>query len=57
MAPIIDSTVTEIKRVAPKMVVPMHCTGFTAIRKFQAEFPSTFVLSSVGTRLILPVPQ
>jgi 7,8-dihydropterin-6-yl-methyl-4-(beta-D-ribofuranosyl)aminobenzene 5'-phosphate synthase len=55
MAPIIDSTVQEIKGMAPNMVVPMHCTGFSAIRRFQSEFPEPFVLSSVGTRLSLPI--
>ncbi len=54
MAPIIDSTVEEIKKMAPMMVVPMHCTGFSAIRRFQSEFPEAFVLSSVGTKLTFP---
>jgi 7,8-dihydropterin-6-yl-methyl-4-(beta-D-ribofuranosyl)aminobenzene 5'-phosphate synthase len=55
MAPIIDPTVQELKQFAPNMLVPMHCTGFSAIKRFQSEFPKSFVLSSVGTRLILPV--
>jgi len=55
MAPIVDSTVEEIKKIAPDMVVPMHCTGFSAVTKFQSEFPKAFVLSSVGTKLALPV--
>ena len=57
MASIIDSTVEEIRRIAPNMLVPMHCTGFAAIRRFQSEFPQSFVLSSVGTKLALPAHQ
>jgi 7,8-dihydropterin-6-yl-methyl-4-(beta-D-ribofuranosyl)aminobenzene 5'-phosphate synthase len=56
MAPAIDSTVQEMKKIAPDMVVPMHCTGFSATCRFQSEFPHSFVLSSVGTKLILPAP-
>jgi 7,8-dihydropterin-6-yl-methyl-4-(beta-D-ribofuranosyl)aminobenzene 5'-phosphate synthase len=54
-APIIDSTVEEIKKMAPKMVVPMHCTGFSAVGRFRSELPEAFVLSSVGTKLTLPI--
>lgn len=54
MAPVIDSTVEEIRKIDPKMVVPMHCTGFPAIQKFRSEFAESFVLSSVGTKLVLP---
>ena len=53
MNPLIDSTVDELKKMTPKLVMPMHCTGHAAITRFHAEFPESFVLSSVGTRLIL----
>lgn len=50
---LIESTIEELKKIAPKLIMPMHCTGHTAITRFHAEFPDSFVLSSVGTRLIL----
>ncbi len=53
MAHMIDATVEELKKIAPKLIAPMHCTGHSAITRIQAEFPDNFVLSSVGTRLIL----
>ena len=53
MNPLIDSTVDELKKMTPKLIMPMHCTGHAAITRFHAEFPESFVLSSVGTRLIL----
>ena len=52
MEPSIDPTVAEMKKLRPEHVVPMHCTGPKAIRRFEAEFPNEFVLSSVGTRLV-----
>ena len=53
MNPLIDPTVDELKKMTPKLIMPMHCTGHAAITRFHAEFPESFVLSSVGTRLIL----
>jgi len=37
----------------PHVVVPMHCTGWNAIRRFPDAFPSSFVLSSVGSTYTL----
>ena len=54
MSSIIDSTLEELKKINPELIVPMHCTGQSAIARFNVEFPDRFVLSSVGTRLILP---
>lgn len=44
-----DQTIDELIRIAPKMVVPTHCTGFNSIRKFAERMPDSFVLNSVGT--------
>lgn len=48
-----DNTIGELKKMAPDVVMPMHCTGWKAIQKFQKEFSSQFVLNSVGSRLTL----
>ncbi|MFA6224438.1 MAG: MBL fold metallo-hydrolase [Desulfomonilaceae bacterium] len=50
---LIESTVEELKKIAPKLIMPMHCTGRVAMQRLQSEFADRFVLSSVGTRLIL----
>ncbi len=54
MEPVIESTVSELKQLSPDLIMPMHCTGWNAIRRLQSEFPDSFVLSSVGTKLVLP---
>lgn len=49
--PIIEQTIAEFKAVKPEVLAPMHCTGWTAIKRFSEQFPSSFVLNSVGTRI------
>ena len=51
--PIIEKTISELKNVAPEVIVPMHCTGWKAIKRFSEEFPSSFVLNSVGSKITL----
>ncbi len=50
--PIVEKTITEFKRIEPSLIVPMHCTGWKAIKRFSEEFPSSFTLNSVGTRIV-----
>ncbi|MBW1729445.1 MAG: MBL fold metallo-hydrolase [Deltaproteobacteria bacterium] len=50
--PIIEKTIEEFKAIDPKVLVPMHCTGWKAIQRFEEEFPSSFVLNSVGSKFI-----
>lgn len=47
----IERTIAELKAIGPRLVMPAHCTGFTATRRFAAEMASEFVLNAVGTRL------
>ena len=49
--PIIEKTVEALKGIAPKYVVPMHCTGRKAIQTFEREMPEAFVLNMSGTKL------
>lgn len=50
---IIKKTIEELKKIAPEIVVPMHCTGWKAIQRFSEEFPSSFILNSVGSKFVL----
>ena len=50
--PIIDATIAELKRMAPKILVPMHCTGRTAMDRIAGQFPDAFELNSVGTKMV-----
>ncbi len=45
-------TISELKKLDIKVLVPMHCTGWKASKKIADEF-SSFILSSVGTKIIL----
>ena len=54
MEPLVSTTLEEMKTLAPKVIVPMHCTGPEAVRRFANDFPDSFVTSSVGTKLVLP---
>jgi len=48
-----DDTIRELKKMDPEVIVPMHCTGWKAVQRFQKEFSSRFVLNSVGSRITL----
>jgi 7,8-dihydropterin-6-yl-methyl-4-(beta-D-ribofuranosyl)aminobenzene 5'-phosphate synthase len=48
-----DETIQEMKKMDPDVIMPMHCTGLKAIQRFQREFPSSFVLNSVGSKMTL----
>jgi len=50
---ILAETVDHLKAFAPAVVVPMHCTGRKAMELLAREFPTSFVLNSVGSRIIL----
>jgi 7,8-dihydropterin-6-yl-methyl-4-(beta-D-ribofuranosyl)aminobenzene 5'-phosphate synthase len=51
--PIIGDTISALRELGPKVIVPMHCTGWKAIRLFSEAFPSAFILNSVGSRFEL----
>jgi len=46
-----SETITEFKRIKPQVIVPIHCTGWRAIKRFSEEFPSSFICNSVGTEI------
>jgi 7,8-dihydropterin-6-yl-methyl-4-(beta-D-ribofuranosyl)aminobenzene 5'-phosphate synthase len=50
---ILDQTISELKALSPEVVVPMHCTGRKAMDQFAREFPSSFELNSVGSKITL----
>jgi 7,8-dihydropterin-6-yl-methyl-4-(beta-D-ribofuranosyl)aminobenzene 5'-phosphate synthase len=54
MEPVINDTLNRLKAFSPEVIMPMHCTGWNTIMRLTVEFPESFVLSSVGTRLVLP---
>jgi 7,8-dihydropterin-6-yl-methyl-4-(beta-D-ribofuranosyl)aminobenzene 5'-phosphate synthase len=47
--PIIPATISAILSLAPKWVVPVHCTGWKAVHAFAAAMPDQFIQNSVGS--------
>ena len=45
----VERTIDEIEAMHPAMVVPTHCSGFTAMRRFAERMPEQFILGAVGT--------
>jgi 7,8-dihydropterin-6-yl-methyl-4-(beta-D-ribofuranosyl)aminobenzene 5'-phosphate synthase len=50
---ILEETVDRLKDLAPEVVIPMHCTGRKAMELLAQQFPSAFVLNSVGSKITL----
>ncbi|MBW2341759.1 MAG: MBL fold metallo-hydrolase [Deltaproteobacteria bacterium] len=50
--PIIGTTIEELKKINPEILVPTHCTGWDATNEIAREMPSQFVLTSVGTKFV-----
>ncbi|MBN1402281.1 MAG: MBL fold metallo-hydrolase [Anaerolineae bacterium] len=42
-------TIDGVAALEPKLIVPEHCTGFEAIRRFAEQMPEAFSLGLVGT--------
>lgn len=51
----IERTIDAIEQIAPRMIVPTHCTGFGAIARFAQRMPDAFVLGAVGTTYLFGV--
>ena len=49
----IDRTIKYIRSLESRLVVPSHCTGFRAIRRFAQEMPDVFIEGVVGTTYLL----
>ena len=48
----IDPTIKAMQEIAPDYIVPTHCTGWEAIRRFSLKMPEQFILNSAGTTFI-----
>lgn len=53
----IGKTIEELKKIDPKVIIPQHCTGFKATAKIMEAFPEQYVQSSVGMKVMLPMPK
>ncbi|GAB4406643.1 MAG: MBL fold metallo-hydrolase [Thermodesulfovibrionales bacterium] len=49
----IDRTIKGLKRLNIKKIVPIHCTGFEAIKRISTEMPAEFEYATAGCRIEL----
>lgn len=52
-----QQTIDALKEIAPKVIIPQHCTGFKATAAIMEAFPDEYVQSSVGMTVCLPFPK
>ncbi len=45
----VEKTIAALKEINPDIIVPMHCTGFSAMASMMRELGSNFVFNVVGT--------
>ncbi len=50
---LIQNTIRGLEELNPEMVLAGHCTGFRALTRLALAFPDNFMVSCVGTRLIV----
>ena len=51
--PIIQPTVDALVELAPKIIIPAHCSGWRAAQALAAHLPDAFIPNSVGSRIEL----
>ncbi len=47
----IERTISELKRLNVRKVVPIHCTGFEAIKRMSVEMPGEFEYGTAGCKI------
>ncbi|MDD3580473.1 MAG: MBL fold metallo-hydrolase [Desulfobacca sp.] len=50
---LINNTIAGLKEINPELIFAGHCTGFRALTALSASFPKSFMVSCVGTKLLL----
>ncbi len=49
----IQDTIQGLKDLKPELIMAGHCTGFRALTKLAAAFPDNFMVSCVGTKVMV----
>ena len=50
---LIQHTIQGLKELDPELIIAGHCTGFRALTKLAVAFPDTFMVSCVGTKVMV----
>jgi 7,8-dihydropterin-6-yl-methyl-4-(beta-D-ribofuranosyl)aminobenzene 5'-phosphate synthase len=49
----IRDTIQGLKELDPELIIAGHCTGFKALTKLAVAFPDNFMVSCVGTKVMV----
>lgn len=50
---LINGTINGLKELHPDLIIAGHCTGFKALTKLAVELPDNFMVSCVGTKVMI----
>ena len=51
----VDHTVTELERLSPDVVIPMHCSGAKFVTAVKQRMPDRVVTANIGSRFTFGV--
>jgi 7,8-dihydropterin-6-yl-methyl-4-(beta-D-ribofuranosyl)aminobenzene 5'-phosphate synthase len=49
----VQDTIKGLKEINPELIIAGHCTGFRALTKLAMAFPDNFMVSCVGTKVMI----
>jgi len=50
---VIQDTIQGLREINPELIIAGHCTGFRALTKLALAFPDNFMVSCVGTKVMI----
>ncbi len=50
---LIHNTILGLREIGPDLIMAGHCTGFRALSRLAAAFPDNFMVSCVGTKVLV----
>ena len=50
---LIHNTILGLREINPDLIMAGHCTGFRALSRLAAAFPDNFMVSCVGTKVLV----
>ncbi len=50
---LIQNTIQGLREITPELIIAGHCTGFRALSRLAAALPENFMVSCVGTKVVV----
>jgi 7,8-dihydropterin-6-yl-methyl-4-(beta-D-ribofuranosyl)aminobenzene 5'-phosphate synthase len=47
----LDQVIGEIRKLAPDVVIPLHCSGNNFIQAMREQMPDNLLVSTTGSRI------